>query len=580
MASYATDSYVFDKSMKSHNIEMPFTKKSILKIADINSGIYSNNDIKFETFGISSTVSYSDHATGFIHIPLVFGVYAAGVDFTGANLTETDFMLALKNSHTTLIERISIKADGKDLIVQNNNINQILAFKLHTEMTSLEEDLWGDVIGYNLDNGMVFNTGNSLSGRGYCSNNASLESVSSARASGYGQNLVVNTGAYKRMQKFSNVSGATKDFFTSRNGSDLCDDYIENGNTFKKYYVNCIIRLKDLLFFEDMPLCKGSLLQITLYVNQGRFTVNKAATTGVLTCTSMNSSGASCPLMFMSGWIDAAHNNMQSSLAATGDAVAQDITTAALGTRALSGGSSNLPLDKTYEISWGICKTTLNNGLISIVHPVQQCRLLIPQYVLNPSYESQYISLGSKKHTYYDYALTSIDVAANQNVNKYITSKNKITRIIIIPKLNAVHHDVGIPLDPSLSPFSSCPASPSPLLSQLLQNLQCEVGGENVYREHINYSYEQFLFEMTHTSNNGGFCNLASSRINKMLWENLYGYIVINVRKDEVEFKSEQKVNLSFTSICKLAMTLDVYVEYQKECYINLITGQIDLEQK
>jgi hypothetical protein len=285
--------------------------------------------------------------------------------------------------------------------------------------------------------------------------------------------------------------------------------------------------------------------------------------------------------MFMGGWAEASHNPNVSS--ANVDNPANDVTSelpAFKGLRCFSCGSTNIPLNTTLEIAWGITKCTLNSGTITVQHPVQQCKLIIPQFQINPILESQYLSLKTKKHVYYDYVLTTIDVASNQSVNKYVTSKSRITRVIIVPKLNASAHNIGILADPALSPFSSCPSTPSPLLAQLLQNFNLEVGGEMMYKENINYSYESFLYEMLHTSNNGGMCNLASSRISKLLYDNLYGYIVCNVRKNNVDFMAENKIQLSLTSICAQPIVLDVYVEYQKECYINLITGEIDMEQK
>ena len=165
--------------------------------------------------------------------------------------------------------------------------------------------------------------------------------------------------------------------------------------------------------------------------------------------------------------------------------------------------------------------------------------------------------------------------SANQSINKYITSKAKITRIIIIPKLAASAHNAGILCDPSLSPFCSSPATPSPLLASLITNLNLEVGGVNVWRENMQYSYEHWIQEQMHSSNNGGFSNLASGRITKTMYDNLHGVIVCNVRRNDITRNSELKVQISLTSMCKMAIQLDVFVEYERSCMIDLITGKI-----
>lgn len=579
MSSYATDSFIFNESTKSATVQEPFDNRQYIKIHDMNNGVYSGNDIRFETSGVSQTSAFSDYSRGLIHIPLCVGVYAAGVTFTAADLKESDMMLCVKNSFTTLIDRLSVKVDGVELVQQCNNINEIISYNMNTTMTDFEETVWGDVLNYAIDDGMVYNGAPSLSGQGYCSNNNSLVKESGCRNLEYGKTLTFNSGAYKRSERFTNVSGTVKTVFTDKTFSDLMEDTVENGDTWKKYYINAIIRLKDLPFFNDMPLSKGSLLQITLYVNQGSFTVNKAATTGNLTCTAVRSSGSTNPIMFNAGWVV-----MEGQVAATAlttapagiNTLAADITAAdVIGNRAVPCGSANLSLDKSYEVSWGVARCTLNSGAISIAHPLQTCRLLIPQYNLNPTFDQSYTLLRNKKHIYHDYVLSTIDVSANQSINKYVTSKARITRIIIIPKLSAAAHNAGIAMDPSLSPFSSCPATPSPLLAALITNLNLEVGGVNVWRENMQYSYEHWLQEQMHSSNNGGFSNLASGRITKTMYDNLHGVIVCNVRRNDITRNSELKVQISLTSMCRMAIQLDVFVEYERSCMIDLITGKI-----
>jgi hypothetical protein len=239
---------------------------------------------------------------------------------------------------------------------------------------------------------MVYNSAANTSGRGYCSNNNSLTKETACRNLEYGKSLIFNSGAYKRSARFCNVSGTPfGEFTSSKTYADLGVDAIENGATFKKYYINAIIRLKDLPFFNDMPLSKGSLLQITLYVNQGSFKVNKAVTTGNLTCSEVRSSGSTNPIMFNAGWVvmegQVAATTLTTAIADINN-VATDITSAGIvGNRAVPCGSANLSLNKDYEVSWGVARCSLNSGTISVVHPIQTCRLLIPQYNFNPTFD-------------------------------------------------------------------------------------------------------------------------------------------------------------------------------------------------
>jgi len=109
MSSYATDSFIFNESIKSATVQEPFDNRQYIKIHDMNNGVYSGNDIRFETSGVSQTSAFSDYSRGLIHIPLCVGVYADAVNFAAANIKETDMMLCVKNSFTTLIDRISLR---------------------------------------------------------------------------------------------------------------------------------------------------------------------------------------------------------------------------------------------------------------------------------------------------------------------------------------------------------------------------------------------------------------------------------------------------------------------------------------
>ncbi len=101
MSSYATDSFVFNESLKSATVQEPFDNKQYLKIHDLNNGIYAN-DIRFETSGVSQTSAYGDYARELIHIPLCVGVYGSDagganpVNFTANDVKESDMMLCIK----------------------------------------------------------------------------------------------------------------------------------------------------------------------------------------------------------------------------------------------------------------------------------------------------------------------------------------------------------------------------------------------------------------------------------------------------------------------------------------------------
>ncbi len=81
-----------------------------------------------------------------------------------------------------------------------------------------------------------------------------------------------NEGMRKRQEKFHVINGASNGFLQNANvifgsnntkNKDNGKPYIVNENEQKIHYFNAFIRLKDLLFFEKLPLTRGAFIKIT-----------------------------------------------------------------------------------------------------------------------------------------------------------------------------------------------------------------------------------------------------------------------------------------------------------------------------
>lgn len=571
----ATDSLIMSNSLQTPNIDLPFVSKRIVSIADLNSGNYSSGEIKFETTGLASVNSYSDYDNGVIAIPLVMGCFTTGVNF---ETQRSDLLVALKSGNVNLIDRLTIVSDGTTLINQTANINQLLSYELNTKMSDLDTKIWGETINYNADtpNSWKFNDVASPSGLGLCNNvNLGVESDSSCRTSASGDG-VFNKGMYARSSRFAKNS-ASRGFLTDRSYQDLAQDWIDNSALgYKVYYVTAFIRLKDLLFFNNLPLTKSMLLSITINLNAPcSFTIAKDANGVYSAPTSTSYTGATNPIQFASSWI---LQPKQFSVAVGETAVFQDSTVESTASAAnsphiyLSPGSASVPVSSALAFSLGVVSTTLNSQRFT--HKLTSCALLVPTYILDAQVERSYLSLGKKKHIFWDVASSVFTVPANSSFSQYLGSKPRLQKIIIVPQLTA---DANKGVDPMRSPYYSAPSTPSPMLASLIGNFNVEVGGVFAYPSAVKYSYEHFINELGYDSLNGNTTHgLATGVLSKQAFENEYGYLVVKVRKDAVNANSDLAVRIQGDSYCKLGMNLYCYLVYEKSCDVNLVTGVIE----
>ncbi len=151
-------------------------------------------------------------------------------------------------------------------------------------MTYQDELLNGEMIGYAKDNSTSWcyesSVDSGVSGQGLTNNRNSIV-TEEAMITG----SVSNMGLKARQMKYVNLTnpseGLPKNINALLNTNIIKSEgfnYIENANGYKIYYLNAFIRMKDLLFFEKLPLLRGVFMKLTLNINQCYFQVQKTAT--------------------------------------------------------------------------------------------------------------------------------------------------------------------------------------------------------------------------------------------------------------------------------------------------------------
>lgn len=258
--------------------------------------------------------SFVGYGEGVIILPMVIRVSSSNGtnDWTNANLDNTDFMLAFKNSHIHLVHLVAINLNNIDILQPVPLSNAYLTFIQHSELSYEDELLnallhgyckdsansWSYEIGANV-NGVV--TGTSR-GAGIC-NNANMTFIHSTQ-----HNDVWNEGMLRR-QKLVNKYSTDKQAVLGNIARNKMEakNYVDNDTDGKYYYYNVILRLKDLQlhFFPNFPLTMGTKFKITLILNNNvTFTFQKTLA-GLLkfdTTKFSNVTSATNPLMIAASY--------------------------------------------------------------------------------------------------------------------------------------------------------------------------------------------------------------------------------------------------------------------------------------
>jgi hypothetical protein len=290
------------------------------------------------------------------------------------------------------------------------------------------------------------------------------------------------------------------------------------------YYHDCIIRLKDILFFESMPLIKGSNIKITINLNQSSVTTTRA---GGFQTVAMQTSlkGSICPVMRLD------------------------------------------PKDAVETLS---CKV-VTNGAYS--HEKKQCRLYVPTYEMNEVFKKEYASLGQQKIVYEDVFVQNIREKTGTFQQLITNAQSRICKLVIVPMLNKSANGTRTLVSPQESIYATEPSTCSP---HLITDFNVKLSGTNIYSSNQVYKYETFLNEMSVQGINANLqTGLCSGQISMKDYMNNYGYIVCDLSRrvtgDEntpfsVEIQGNIKSGLALDFLC--------FLTYEKDITVDLVTGQ------
>ena len=293
------------------------------------------------------------------------------------------------------------------------------------------------------------------------------------------------------------------------------------------FFITCRIMLRDLDFFKKMPsLVKGANIRITARLNTGSMKVAVSAG-GVKTVTN-NVNGSCFPVMRI---------------------------------------GPLLANDSDEEIEMKIA------SIGNYKHSQQEARLYVNVYQLAPSFETQYLAIGSKKILYTDMYVNHLRKVGTGNSSHLITNGlSRATRMIIMP---LVSRDIaGVKMSQLDSPYCSSPCVVAP--HNCFFNLK--LSGRNLYTSPKQLKYETFLEELHGKYGVGAGLEKgqSSSLISMKDYNNTFGFVCFDLKHRHLEdYHTPVSYELMVSNMGAKELELLVYIEYEKDCIIDISTGQL-----
>ena len=503
--------------------EAPFLEKDLAYVVDNNGGDeYSRNQVEFDTTSQSNNSKWTDFKNGYMSIPVVTVLTRSAGAVTEADGVN---LLRFKSGNHTFVDSVAINYGGTSVVQEQPNVNAYFSFKQHSTF-SVNDTVLNTHTGYRKDSSNWNYTSNS----GLTNNNKDL----------LGQPFTHHTGGKEMVLSNANVKAS----------GENCYQMVAGG-LIHVYYYDCIIRLKDLLFFQNMDPIKGASIRITVKLNQSETTISNVGGS----ITSVNS---------LRGLSNFALRTSESPI----------------------GAGAN----ETISV-----KAVTNGGY---KHVKRQCRLYLPNYIMNPDAEIEYLGIGTKKIMYEDLSMKLVKVAAGGNFDALLTnSQSRMRRLIIVPMLSKhtipavaavaeVRNAAGDVVTPAVaavpainhaSPQESCFSSePSTCSANFINNFKVLLSGSNLKKEAYEFKYEDYLNEMngSYSVNSNLHTGVSASLIDMASFNSNMGFLIINLnRKYEHDEMVPMSLQIKGTNAGLKDLDLLCYIEYSKDLTIDLATG-------
>lgn len=574
-----TDNYDFEKSSLPQSLDeySPFLDKQTNNyINDQNSGVYSANQslVQFDLSSLYSSSKFTNTNDMFLTIPItmVFALSVANAAPTVAPPTAGWALQTLKSGYHNLIHQADLQIDGKTVSESQPFLGTFTGIKLLSELSQTDLKSFGSVIGLSdvvdTPNSVIFNTdtttpGNWTNGNGMTNNN--VFGHCSMPLGSPNQNLgICNEAINKRALRTIDASkaGINKIFGTIVSGDQLRNDFKSTyqvlNTSYGVIYDTAIIRLKDILDVTDkIGLVKRFNGVLRLYINTGSLHIS---------CNSGLAADAAIPRYQFTVGTSTFNNTCPFTI--------NNLNLATTG----AGGIPFAQTQITAGLFIGKALQTSNNGVnlgaSGASHPMNACRLYYSTVQLEPEKALSYSRSNQMKNVVFkNYYFNQINaVGAGGNYSQLIQSgiTNPLA-LIIVPYVSSTA--TGMSGYQWQSPFDTAPATSSPCI---LNNLQVQLGGQQVLNSSYYYGFEDFVTQFVNCESlSSSDFGVGVGVINKEYWDMNRVYYVNLSRSTKSDRMTPRNIVLSFKNDSLVSIDVKVFTVYLDSFQINVDSGQI-----
>lgn len=550
----AADKFAYDMSLLTDVPESPFLRKEIIYIQDQNnSSLYSGGQIQYDFSQISNSFKWADWSSPQTVLEIPFTIVVENTnqtDLADMSAVINSFFAGLKNGTHQIINSINVTVNNTSVVQLSNYLNHYISYKLMTEMSELELKKWGASTFFAPDSAtsVHYSAAAGPDGQGITNNRTATTGTD---LSGKGFKSTSNEGFASRLRTPLDLStGVTDDFYGDFLATANCNtnaiSYFTTPDAHTAVcYILATVRLADLAdFFKELPLVKGTYIQMTVNTNGSVQTISYAKDTTALSTTTPQITGLTNPIMVSSAAADQPNHWMNTSFGA---------------------GETG-----TFKVSCGVGTVAgINNPLLG-----GRTRLSIPLFSLNPLYEQRYLSLKTKDVYYTDiYTYMYYNIAAGESFNFLATNGiSQPEEVTCVPFLNKASNGTLTTVPVYQSPFASEPGTPSPIV---LTNLNVAISGSNIFQQMFDYDYQAFLTELASTGLNGGESVITSGLISQQDFTYLYRYYTANVGRRLPNDDVARSVQIMGKNNSTKAIDLLVVISYRRKVTIDLSTGAL-----
>jgi hypothetical protein len=501
MAGMHSDNYELARSSAPQSIKdySAFTDKQWNSKADLSGGVYQaqNSLVELDLSNIYRSDGYSDVSDYYCVIPTCMIATCVKADGTTLAVPTAGYSLcALKNNYQNLVHSIEMTLNGKTIHDHQSFLNVYSNFKMLSSMSP--SDLKSNNTNFGMAADLDSNkstrfkaTTSAASSPGYgVTNNVPFDTSASvaltiAQNDGKGNpallqriNRTVDTTANS---SFNNLYGASRIMTADQLSAEYKPYYTVSG-TFMVWYDFAVINLKYIVdAIAKIGLVKKAELKLKMYINTGAIAV-KVVDPGLATVayTTFNTTFANtCPITV---------NLLPVAVAGGGIPLTTDTI--------IAGLYINKP---PSTFSGGSAYTISTTGVSA--NPLSQVLLYHSNIKLDNQSDTEYANANRSKKVIYEKVLfaNSLSVSVGSQIDKIITSsiKNPIA-VVIVPFVakNVLNGALtaALPFAQYESPYDTAPSTSAPLS---ITNISISLGGIKVANEVLNYTYENFLQQVS-----------------------------------------------------------------------------------